>query len=88
MVYIGSDEPLPTTGPWNKDDPRFYVAAVSATDVVREHLKTKFVVDARSAFGCACGFCYQSHREVEEQLEGMQDADAQGGKRGAERFNK
>lgn len=82
-IYIGSDEPLPTNGPWDKDNPKFHVGDsplfVRQEDEphLQEHLKTKFVAGTMTGIGCGCGFGYPSDEEIKSQRENMQEAEAQ-----------
>lgn len=54
-VYIGSSLPLPEST-WDKDDPRFYLEAVAASEPARRQFSGKHVYYAGSHEGCGCGF--------------------------------
>jgi len=55
-IYIGSDQPLPTSE-WNEADRTFYVTHLTDdTRVVSKHFSKRHVYYAGSHQGCGCGF--------------------------------
>lgn len=67
MVYIGSDQPLPMTDPWDEKNPRFHVVPVgkNVEEIVRKRLGTEYIVYAGSTMGCGCNFEYDSKKTTQ-----------------------
>ncbi len=69
MIYIGSDELLPMTDPFDEKNPKFHVIPAGKREeaAVREHLRTEYVVYAGSTTGCGCNFEYESAESIERK---------------------
>jgi hypothetical protein len=67
MVYVASDQPLPTTA-WDPARPLFHVIDLRARDEpVRCQFSKPHVYYVGSHEGCGCGFQYGEHAELEEE---------------------
>jgi hypothetical protein len=71
MVYIASDDPLPTSA-WDEVRPCFYVTELSERDEpVRRQFTKPFVYYAGSHEGCGCGFQFVESDGFEEDPDAL-----------------
>lgn len=69
MVYVASDDPLPTLA-WDEARPGFYVEALSERDeAVRRRFSKPCIYHVGSHEGCGCGFQYGQYEEFETDRE-------------------
>ena len=76
MVYVASDEELPTM-PYDEARPGLYVVREDAEEApVRRHFRMRNIYLVCCHTGCGCGFQYGEYPEVEDDPEELAAAEA------------